>query len=419
MLEQYFHNTRLLKRRQLSYLGNLLEDYVKHLREKGYSYSVIVRYCQCVEHFGYWLARNKISVHVINEKIIQDFLKKHLLRCDCPLPHAKTVRRIRPALRHLLIFCIKKGICSKEKAKKIIKPQNKLLVEYDDYLDTICGFLPSTRIVHKRHIGEFLEKNKILTYRDIKKITREQVEQFVFQYAKIYKHNTLAHIGYSLHSFFKFLQFKRYSVDHLIVAIPHFLHWSLSEVPTYFEKKQLSRLLKSFDRSTPIGKRNYSIACCFVCLGLRCSEVAALQLDDINWHEGILVLQRTKPRRVEQLPLPQLLANALSDYIQHGRVNTSSRSVFVHHYAPLSKSISGGGIDSIMRRACKSIGLPFPGTNIFRRSLASQMLNNGATIKEISDVLRHKSINTTMIYTKIDLTQLSRVVMPWAGEDHE
>jgi len=118
---------------------------------------------------------------------------------------------------------------------------------------------------------------------------------------------------------------------------------------------------------------------------------------------------------VKRLPLPQITGAALVDYLGHGRPATSSRSVFVLHRAPRGQAATNTTVRGAIRRAFERAGLPWSGTHILRHTAATRMVQGGASLKEVADVLGHRSIDTTLIYTKVDLPQLSRVALPWPG----
>ena len=132
--------------------------------------------------------------------------------------------------------------------------------------------------------------------------------------------------------------------------------------------------------------------------------------------EGALKLRRGKTKQEDILPLPKKLGEAIVDYCRNGRPTTAVRSIFVYHRAPFGKSICSHTVRGAIRRGYQRAGFSkIPSTHILRHSLATQMLQSGAKLKDIADILRHRCIDTTMIYTKVDFIQLSRVVMPWIG----
>lgn len=234
---------------------------------------------------------------------------------------------------------------------------------------------------------------------------------------KNYKKNSICLLIDSLRGFFKFLQLNGYINPTLIAALPKIPKWRLSTIPTCLQKTDIDKIISVFDRKTAISKRDYAIAHCLIDLGLRCSEVANLQLDNIDWRLAVLHLPRGKTRQEYVLPLTLPLTKALIDYLKHGRPATNDRSIFVHHRAPLGFGIASETVRGVMRSAYKKAGLSpnLTGTHILRRTLATKLLNNGSSLKDIADILRHKSIDTTTIYTKIDLSRISQVSLPWFG----
>ena len=206
-------------------------------------------------------------------------------------------------------------------------------------------------------------------------------------------------------------------VDALIAAIPTVACWRLAAVPSHLTPDEAARFLQAFDRRTPSGQRGYAMARCMVDLGLRVSEVAALQLNDLKWQDGTVRIRAGKSRRADVLPLPVLTGQALVAYLREARPRSSSRAVFVRDRAPLDAPITPEIVRHGMRLAFARCGLGsrYTGTHVLRRTAATRMRLAGASLKQIADVLRHRSLDTTTIYTKIDRPQLATVAAPWPG----
>jgi site-specific recombinase XerD len=201
----------------------------------------------------------------------------------------------------------------------------------------------------------------------------------------------------------------------LVNAVPAIPSWTLASLPKSFNEQQLASLLQSFDLSTSIGRRDYAIALCLIGLGLRSNEVAALSLDEIDWRKGVLRIHHGKGQRINLLPLSADTGRAIALYIRHDRPPTQQRNVFVRHVAPIGEPIKSCAIQAIIRRAFKHSGIttPFMGSHMLRHTAATRMVQAGVSIKEVADILGHRSINTTCIYAKVDLPTLSSVAMPW------
>jgi len=150
-------------------------------------------------------------------------------------------------------------------------------------------------------------------------------------------------------------------------------------------------------------------------LGLRCAEVVKLRIDDIDWRNGTVRIARSKTHFTACLPLPRATGEAIADYLRHERPTTASRAIFVRHVAPYDQPIGPGVVQRAVREAYRRCDLRYSRVHILRHSVASRLLSAGTPLKEIADVLRHRSLDTSAIYTKIDTTRLAAVALPWPG----
>ena len=174
-------------------------------------------------------------------------------------------------------------------------------------------------------------------------------------------------------------------------------------------------MLNSFRKLEHSPKRAYAMVRCLTDLGLRASEVAQLRLDDIDWKTGTIRLPMGKLRRGDVLPLPEKVGQAIVDYLRTERPRTTNRAVFVRHVAPYDVPIRSGVVRRAVREAYQRCGSSHSRVHILRHSMASRLLRQGAPLKEIADLLRHRSLDTSMIYTKVDLRRLEAVALPWPG----
>jgi integrase/recombinase XerD len=161
--------------------------------------------------------------------------------------------------------------------------------------------------------------------------------------------------------------------------------------------------------------RDRAIALCLADMGLRSFEVAHLSLDAIDWAAGTIKVEGTKTTRASELPLPPSVGRALVAYLRRGRPATATRRLFVQQRAPLGQPLLPGSIGAAMKRAFKvaRVVVSPSGAHVLRHTAATRMLRAGANLKEIADTLRHRSIDTTAIYAKVDLVRLQEVALPW------
>jgi integrase/recombinase XerD len=175
----------------------------------------------------------------------------------------------------------------------------------------------------------------------------------------------------------------------------------------------VARLLASCDRRSTFGRRDYAVLTLLSRLGLRAGEVAALELGDIDWRAGEIVV-RGKGRRAERLPLPADVGEALAWWLRRGRPRCQYATVFTRVWAP-HRPLSSGGVSAIVRAACGRAGLPELNAHRLRHTAATQMLRAGASLGEVGQVLRHTSVLTTAIYAKVDRDRLRTLALPWPG----
>jgi site-specific recombinase XerD len=171
-------------------------------------------------------------------------------------------------------------------------------------------------------------------------------------------------------------------------------------------------LLQNCHKSTPEGLRDYTIICLILNLGLRASEVAKLTLDDIDWRNGEITV-KGKGSTSSRLPLTQELGDDLVFYLQKSRPITATR-FFFNSFHPPYRGLSSISITRIIGRAFKRASLKKKGkAHLLRHTFATRLLDNGASLQEVGRLLRHKSINTSAIYAKVDFNKLRSLVVPW------
>jgi integrase len=190
----------------------------------------------------------------------------------------------------------------------------------------------------------------------------------------------------------------------------------MSGPPKHLPSEAVQRVLSACKRSTVKGKRDYAILLLLARLGLGAGEIVALELDDINWANGELVVRSKKGDGWARLPLPVDVGRALERYLMV-RPPSPSRKVFVRGYAPYTPFVASGPISVLVRKAIERAGVKSArtGAHIFRHSLATEMLRRGASLAEIGRVLRHRDPDSTAIYAKVDLEALRKLALPWPG----
>ena len=217
-----------------------------------------------------------------------------------------------------------------------------------------------------------------------------------------------------LRSLLRFTFLAGYTPRQLAGAVPHAAHGAGS-LPRALDAAVVAGLLASCDRRTPAGRRDFAVLTVLASLGLRAGEVATLELDDVDWRQGEIVV-RGKGSRTERLPLPVDVGEAIVGYLHEEHLRNCCRALFVRVQAPIT-GLSRAGVGDVVCRACERAGLPRVGAHRLRHTAATGMLRGGASLTEIGQVLRHAGSNSanTAIYAKVDLNQLRSLALPWPG----
>lgn len=292
------------------------------------------------------------------------------------------------------------------------------LSQFDEYLRDVRGARAGTRQVYERHVRAFLGTRLVrITACDVRGLTPAEIMAFVKDQAAQGSPGRMKTVLPALRCFLRYLVMCGICDASLVSSVPTVPRPRLATLPKVLSEIQVDALLRSFDRTTVTGQRDYAMALCLVRLGLRAGEVAALSLDDVDWRSQTIQLRTDKERRVSVLPLPGDVAAALAAHLQNGRPSVENRQLFVQrpHGRSPGAPLSGAAVRRTIARAWRRSGVHVPsrGTHALRYTLASRLLAAGSDLKHIADILRHRDLDTTMIYAKVDWEHLAEVIQPW------
>jgi site-specific recombinase XerD len=220
-----------------------------------------------------------------------------------------------------------------------------------------------------------------------------------------------------LRAFLRFLYVQGRTTTDLSASVPTIPHWKVEAPPSSLNAQEIESLLRSCDRTTMVGKRDYTVLCLLARLGLRAGEVVAMTLGDIDWRAGELTV-RGKGRTRARLPLLAEVGQTLAAYLREARPSCATRHLFVTARAPFQELAGSATVCRIVEQAIKRAGLNAPqrGAHLLRHSLATALLQRGASLQEIGDVLGHRHPATTQIYAKVDVAALRPLAQPWPEE---
>ena len=396
-------------------IRGLIRRYAATLDARGYRQSTLGPYCAAVEHFVSWAAAGNTRLEVSKAEVSR-FLNEHLADCKCPGRVQRWEVTVRSALNHLLIMLASSGLCVPE--VKVAAHIDTALQEYCGYASDACGLAPATLVSRRQWIGRFLTHQFPKGRVDLSQLRPKHIHNFFTAQCRGYRPGTANVVATAIRSYLRFRAVQHAEpVESLLAAVPSAAGWRLAALPSYLETDEVAALMAAFDRERPQQQRDYAIVRCLIDLGLRSCEVAALRLGDIDWKNGTLTIPMGKGQRADVLPLPSITGQAIAEYLQQARPITESRAVFVRHRAPLDLPVGASVIRSVVRQAATRSGLTdrLHGPHRLRHSAATRMLHGGATLKEIADILRHRSLDTTAIYAKVDVPRLAAIAQPWPG----
>ena len=379
--------------------------YVDHLTARHYAPGTTRAYLGCVAHFAHWSRGRTLDLGNL-EVAVKGFVQDHLPRCDCARRVQTCPHQVRAALSHLPTALASHGVAA---VAGPVGPNDAVLQRFDEHLEQARGLAASTRRRRLQIVASLMLRTSSATP------TAPELRQFITVELTRVSAASGASLAGALRSYLRFRAFEGDPVDHLLPVIASPAHWRLAPLPQTLSASELDRLLDAFPPDLPSRLRAFAIVRCLVDLGLRSSEVISLNLDDIDWGTGTLCVAHSKSRRADVLPLPESTGRAIAEYLRSERPATTSRRVFVRHVAPVDHPVGADVVRNTVRAAYLRAGLPHTRVHILRHTLASRLLATGGTLKEVADVLRHRELDTSMIYAKVDRSRLAAVAMPWPG----
>jgi integrase/recombinase XerD len=387
-------------------LACYIDRFAEFLADEGYTSRTVKEKRALVADLSRWLARRGLPLAKLDERRLKQFHAYH--RRSLRRGDVSTGRQLLGLLRRL-------GVISSLPQKMDRTALDRIIGDYDGFLSSERGLARATVVCYLPVVRRLLTErfgNKALRLEDLRPA---DLIRFILREARrvsrIHARTTVT----ALRSFLRFLRQRGVIKTELAAALPGVAHWRLSHLPKSLPPDQVEQLLRSCDRRTPSGQRDYAILLLLARLGLRGGEVLAMTLDDLDWEHGEMVVHG-KGQRLERLPLPRDVGTALVHYLRHVRPACSSRNVFIRLKAPL-RGLRLTAICCVVRRALKRAGLDpdFKGAHLLRHSLATTMLRRGASLGEIGQLLRHRQPTTTQIYAKVDIKALRGIALPWMG----
>jgi site-specific recombinase XerD len=400
-------------------LESQLEPYVDafmlHLLDCRYASNTVDNYLAGLTHFAHWTTQCNIDIKSIDEKLIQRFLDDHLPSCNCEQPASHNAKDLHAALGHLLVLLRANAVIADPSIG--LTPVDEELRRFDDHMNHVRGLAAKTRKHYLAIIRSLLFEHFADRAVVISALKPDHIRQFVASQSALCSVPASISAPISaLRGYFRYRATLGDQIHHLIGATSFPANWQQATLPKTLSNSEVERLLAAlvYDGCSS-ALRTAAIVHCALDLGLRSCEVAHLGLDDIDWSTATITLRGTKGRRVDVMPLPVVTGQAIADYLKYERPPTSNRAVFVRNVAPRDQPVGPDLIRKSIRQAYARADLPYTRSHLLRHTMASRLLAGGSSLKEVADVLRHRSLNTTLVYAKLDSKNLAAIALPWPG----
>lgn len=370
------------------------------LKTLGYAPSTAERHMQLVGRLSRFLQQRGLTDQLSSE-VVEEFFRDLHVHHGSSWPTPK-------AFRWLVEYLIDIGVAPPPLPARPQSWEEAVVDRYRRYLLDERGLARKTVVARERTALLFLAEH---SGRELHGLDAGDVSRFVTRQCRRLTTRSAERLVNGMRSFLRFALVEGLITAPLANAVPSVARWSGAGLPRGLARGQVAALLASCDRRRATGRRDYAILVLLARLGLRAAEVASLRLDDIDWRAGEIVV-RGKGRTEERLPLPSDVGEALAAYLRRGRPHRPEREVFLRALAPL-RGLAPEGVSEVVRAASERAGLGSFGAHRLRHTAGTEMLQTGASLPEVAQVLRHRSVATTAIYAKVDHLALRELALPW------
>lgn len=393
------------KRRGKNAVTALSKGLEEELRRQGYAPGTIWKHRKLLNDLSGWLQGQQLAMGDLSMAQVDRFMAD---RRAAGVRKLKTRKALGPILGHL------RGLRLVPAAEAAVEddPARAILNRYRQFLTTERGLVAVTALRYVDCLRPFLDRRMATADLDLGGLTPADVTSFVVAWCPSLNSGVAKLTITALRSFLGFLHLDGITERSLVPVVPTVLRRRLAGLPKGLDPDQVRRLLAACDVGTAVGIRDLTILILLVRLGLRRGEIAGLGLDDIDWRAGTIRV-RGKGNCHELMPLPPDVGGRLAEYLRHARpAGAQGRTVFVRHFAP-HHALGPSRVSGIVADAARRADLGRVHAHRLRHTAATDLLRAGASLPEIGQLLRHRRVETTAIYAKVDRDTLHLIARPW------
>jgi site-specific recombinase XerD len=410
MLDTYLVAPKTLRRVRTGPAGAFIDGFADALERDGYSAASAVRYIRAADHLGRFMLMSGRPLAEVGPQMLQIF-RRHLPTCSCPeAKGGKANHHVYFGAKRFHEYLIGIGVCEAGIPASAGVCEPAIVSDFRRWLQRHRGAKPATLRLYCRDATTMLES----LGDDVSGWDPKRVRTFLLDSVCKCGISTAEKRITSARAFLRYLCVQDLCWAGLDQAVPTLAHWRLSTFPQCLSPDDVQRLIDACDDQSLRALRDRAIILLLVRLGVRAGDLANLRLRDIEWETGTLRVSG-KGRYEVRLPLPQDAGEALLRYLESRSRVTGSDGVFVRNIAPFRPYVSGDGISSVVKRALKraKVSSPAKGAHLLRHTAATEMLRHGLPLEQIGMILRHRGIDTTAYYARIDFALLRRIAQPW------
>ncbi len=392
-------------------LSPLVAAYTTDLEALGHTKLTVANKADPARHFAAWLRLGRVALSDVDGAVIARFAK-HVCSCGGNRRSKRLSRRYVMRARRFIGFLAGRGLIA-DFPKPRIDVLDQRIADYQRWLQCHRGIRESTA---RRH-GSMVTRLLASLGHDPSTYGASLIRRTIVAEAKQCGPSYVKTMTTALRGYLRFLAASGICPPGLDQAVPLVPQWRLSSLPRYLAPVDVERVVASCDLNTVHGMRDRAILLLFARLGLRAGDVLNMHLSDIDWTAATLRVAG-KGRREVRLPLPQEVGDAILAYIESARPTVNDQRLFLRSCAPFRAFTNVSTISSVVSLALRRADIKNPpsrGANLLRHSAATAMLRGGATLQTVGAVLRHRSLDTTTHYAKVDLPMLMAIVQPWPG----
>jgi integrase len=388
-------------------LAEYADEFREELLGRGYTEGSAARLIHLMAHLSRWMDACGLAPGELTTEVVARFVEARRAEVYAGW---RSSRALSPLLEHLRGLGVAPGgrLAPRTAVDEVVG-------DFEAYLVHERGLAPGSVRSYLGVARRFLNELPAGDERDLLAgVTAVAVSDFVRRACTGCAPASASVIAKGVRSLLRFLYLEAKVPVLLVHAVVSPAAWQLTGIPRSISAAQAEALMLSCERGAPSGRRDFAILAVLVRLGLRAGEVARLGLDDIDWRQG-QILVRGKGRRLDHLPLPADVGEAIVEWLRDGRPRRgTSREVFTRLRAP-DGPLTPGAVSAVVRRAGERAGLAPIGAHRLRHTAAVGMLRGGANLGEVGRALRQQRPQTTAMYAKVDLVALAELARPWPG----